>query len=162
MTPIVLRATGLTAVYLLVLSSLAPGDVVIGGLLGLAVAFALRSRDRHGSGQRAAASPATRLRAAGVVLLQTAAEITRGSWRTARFCLGAATEPGLLEIPRAGRSPVNVAMWGVLTGLSPDEVVVHVDEARDVLLVHLVDATNPAAVRERHAHSQDWQRRVVP
>jgi hypothetical protein len=42
-------------------------------------------------------------------------------------------------------------MWGVLTGESPDEIVVDVDEARGVAVVHLVDASDPAAIRARHA-----------
>ena len=53
----------------------------------------------------------------------------------------------------------SVALWGVLTGEAPDEVVVDVDEARGVLIVHLVDAADPDAVRARHAgtHAR-WQR----
>ena len=33
----------------------------------------------------------------------------------------------------------------------------------DVLIVHLIDASDPAAVRARHARTHErWQRRVVP
>ena len=74
-----------------------------------------------------------------------------GSWRTARFCLRGGGSPGFVEIPRDGRSPHAVALWGVLTGEAPDEVPVDIDEERDVLIVHLVDASDPDAVRERHA-----------
>ena len=56
-----------------------------------------------------------------------------------------------------------MALWGVLTGEAPDEVPVDVDEERDVLIVHLVDASDPAAVRERHGRTHERrQRRVVP
>ena len=159
MTGVVLRATGLTAVYLLVLTSIAPGDVVVGILLGLAVATALRSRrplhDR--------ASGPARLGAAVVVGAQTLAEMIRGSWRVARFCLGSSGRPGFVEIPRQGRSRVNVALWGVLTGEAPDEVVVDVDVERDMLIVHLVDAEEPDAVRARHRRAYErWQGTVVP
>jgi hypothetical protein len=57
---------------------------------------------------------------------------------------------------------MNVALWGVLTGEAPDEVPVEVDEARGVLLVHLVDASDPGAVRARHERASARQRRVVP
>ena len=59
--------------------------------------------------------------------------------------------PGFVEIPRGDRSRHGVALWGVLTGEAPDEIPVDVDERRRVLIVHLVDAGDPAAVRARHA-----------
>jgi multisubunit Na+/H+ antiporter MnhE subunit len=145
MIGLLLRAAGLTLVYLLVLTSVHPGDVAIGAILGLAVAAWLRPR------RGAAAAPApVSLRGAAAMVAQTAAEMVRGSWRTVRFCLGAPAAPGLVEIPRGDRTPVEVAIWGVLTGEAPDEVVVDVEEQRDVLVVHLIDAGDTEAVRERH------------
>ena len=62
----------------------------------------------------------------------------------------------------ADRSRHAVALWGVLTGEAPDEVPVDVDEERDVLIVHLVDASDPDAVRERHRRAYERaQRKVV-
>ena len=152
MTGILLRAAGLLGIYLLVLTSAAPGDVLVGGLLGLAVALTLRPRG--------AARPRAGM---GALLLDTAVEMVRGSWRVVRFCLGAPAGPGLVEIPRGDRSRHEVALWGVLTGEAPDEVVVDVDERRGVLIVHLVDAGDPDAVRARHARTHArWQRKVVP
>jgi multisubunit Na+/H+ antiporter MnhE subunit len=85
-----------------------------------------------------------------------------GSWRTARFCLRGTGQPGFVEIPRGERSRHQVALWGVLTGEAPDEVPVDVDEERDVLIVHLVDASDPDAVRDRHRRAwENAQRRVV-
>ena len=150
MSGLLLRAAALTAVYLLVLTSLHPADVVVGAVLGLAVAGKLRPR--HAA---AAPAPAVSPWGAAAMLAQTAAELVLGSWRTARFCLGAPSAPGLVEIPRADRSRVEVAVWGVLTGEAPDEVVVDVDEERDVLIVHLLDAADPDAVRARHAATHD-------
>ena len=159
MTGILLRASGLVAVYLLVLSSAMPGDVLIGALLALPIAVALRSRRPHRPGARML----TRVWAAGGLLAQTASEMVRGSWRVARFCLGGEGSPGLVEIPEGDRSRVGVATWGVLTGEAPDEIVVDVDDERRVLIVHLVDASDPAAARARHARTYElWQRRAVP
>lgn len=159
MTGVVLRAAGLTAVYLLVLTSIAPGDVLVGAVLGLAVATSLRSR-RSSRGR--APGPA-RLGAAVVVAAQTLAEMILGSWRVARFCLGSSGSPGFVEIPRQGRSRTGVALWGVLTGEAPDEVPVDVDVERDILIVHLVDAGDPDAVRARHRSAYErWQRTVAP
>ena len=56
-----------------------------------------------------------------------------------------------------------MALWGLLTGEAPDEVPVEVDEARDVLIVHLVDADDPEDVRARHQRAYDeTHRHVVP
>jgi multisubunit Na+/H+ antiporter MnhE subunit len=98
-----------------------------------------------------------------VVAAETALEMVRGSWRVARFCLGSAGTPGLVEVPRGGRSDAGVALWGVLTGEAPDEVPVDVDTERDVLIVHLVDASDPEGVRERHRRVHERsQGKVVP
>ena len=71
----------------------------------------------------------------------------------------------LVDAARAIRTPTGEQLQlraGVLTGEAPDEVPVDVDEERDVLIVHLVDATDPDAVRARHHRAYErWQRRVV-
>jgi multisubunit Na+/H+ antiporter MnhE subunit len=158
-TGVLVRAAGLLAVYLLVLTSTAPGDVLIGALLAVPIAFVLRPRRPS----RRDAPVLARLRGALGLLAQTAAEMARGSWRVARFCLGGASSPGFVEIPQGDRSPINVALWGVLTGEAPDEVPIDVDERRRVLVVHLVDASDPEAVRARHERTNErWQRRVAP
>ena len=159
MSGILVRATGLLAVYLLVLTSAKPGDVVTGALLALPIAVALRPR-RPG---RPAGRVHTRLWAAGGLLAQTASEMVRGSWRVARFCIGGAASPGLVEVPRGERSRHGVALWGVLTGEAPDEIPVDVDERRGTLIVHLVDASDPEGVRARHARTHErWLRQAVP
>lgn len=150
MIGLLLRAAGLALVYLLVLTSVHAGDVAVGGILGLAVATWLRPQRTV-----AAARAPVSARGAAAMLVQTAAEMVRGSWRTVRFCLGAPAAPGLVEIPRGDRTRVEVAVWGVLTGEAPDEVPVDVDEERGVLVVHLVDAGDPQAVRARHRTTHD-------
>jgi multisubunit Na+/H+ antiporter MnhE subunit len=160
MTRVIARALGLMGVYLLVLTSAKPGDAAAGLLLGLAVAVALRPRL---PGRQPAAPTAAALLALGRALAVTAVDMLGVSWRTARFCLRGGGRPGFVEIPRAGRSRHAVALWGVLTGEAPDEVPVDIDEERDVLIVHLVDASDPDAVRERHGRAYERaQRKAVP
>jgi multisubunit Na+/H+ antiporter MnhE subunit len=159
MIALLLRAAALAAVYLLVLTSLAPGDIVVGAAIGLVVSVALRER----AGPAPVPSWPERGLAAVVLAAETAVEMARGSWRVIRFCLGSTARPGLVEIPRGGRSRAGVALWGVLTGEAPDEVPVDVDEERDVLIVHLVDAADPERVRERHrAAFERRQGKVIP
>jgi multisubunit Na+/H+ antiporter MnhE subunit len=159
MSRVILRALALMGVYLLVMTSAKPGDAAVGLLLGFVLAMALRPRPSpDGTGAR----PLAVLAALGPALARTALEMVRGSWRTARFCLRGRGHPGFVEIPRAGRSRHAVALWGVLTGEAPDEVPVDIDEERDVLIVHLVDASDPDAVRARHTRAyEDAQRKVV-
>src|SRR5690606_7970060 len=85
----------------------------------------------------------------------TAADMARGSWRVVRFCLGGPAQPGFVEIPRGERSDGAVALWGVLTGEAPDEYPVEVDDERDVLIVHILDASDPDAIRARHARNYE-------
>ena len=160
MSGVVIRALGFTGIYLLVLTSTQPGDALLGLVLGIGLAVALRPR-RAGAGAQTP-TPAALL-ALGSVVARTAVEMARGSVRTARFCLGRGDRPGFVEIPRDGRSRHAVALWGVLTGEAPDEVPVDVDEERDVLIVHLVDASDPDAGRDRHRRAWERaQRKVVP
>lgn len=159
MKVVLLRAGALASVYLLVLTSLEPGDILVGALLGLAVSLALDPRTPSPGGARATA----RVGAAALGVAVIAAEMARGSGRVVRFCLGAKADPGFVEIPRDGRSRRNLGLWGVLTGEAPDEVPVDIDDDRDVLIVHLVDAGDPDAVRARHRRAYTrWQRKVVP
>lgn len=160
MTGVLVRAAALTGIYLLVLTSLKWGDVLIGAALGLAVALALRGAEPVTGEARALG----RVWAAAGVAASTAVEMAVGSVRVARFCLraGRGADPGFVEIPRDGRSRRAVALWGVLTGEAPDEIPVDVDEERDVLIVHLIDARDPDAVRARHRRNrEDGQRKVI-
>jgi multisubunit Na+/H+ antiporter MnhE subunit len=159
MNRIVIQTLAFMGIYLLVLTSTAPGDVLVGALVGLGLALALRPR---AAGRRTTIASPAAVVALGSVVFTTAVEMARGSWRTARFCLGLGGQPGFVEIPRAGRSRHGVALWGVLTGEAPDEVPVDIDEDRDVLIVHLVDASDPDAVRDRHRRAYETaQHRVV-
>ena len=120
-------------------------------MLGLGVAFALRPRT--------ATTPLSlRPRAVPGLLCETAAEMVRGSWRVVRFCLTGRGAPGFVEIPRDDRSDLDVALWGLVTGEAPDEIVVDVDDERDVLVVHLTDASDPDAVRARHRRALEQRR----
>jgi multisubunit Na+/H+ antiporter MnhE subunit len=153
---IAVRTVGLAAIYLLVLTSLDPYDIAAGLLLGLVVSIALRTRGADGAGVGLTGGP----RAIIEAMAATAREMVLGSWRVVCFCLrpGSAT-PGFVEVPRDGRTRSDLALWGLLTGEAPDEVPVDIDEERDVLLVHLVDARDPDAVRARHHRAHERMER---
>jgi multisubunit Na+/H+ antiporter MnhE subunit len=158
MSRIIVQALALMAIYLLVMTSAKPADAAAGLVLGLALAVALRPRL---PGRRPATPSRAALLALGPLLAQTVVEMAVGTWRTALFCLRGAGRPGFVEIPRGERSRHSVALWGVLTGEAPDEIPVDVDEERQVLIVHLVDAGDPDAVRERHRRAYERAQRKV-
>jgi multisubunit Na+/H+ antiporter MnhE subunit len=155
MSRVITQALALMGVYLLVMTSAKPADAAAGLLLGLGLAVALRPRH---PGRRPTVSGFLAL---GRALATTAVEMARGSWRTARFCLRGGAQPGFVEIPREARTRHAVALWGVVTGEAPDEVPVDIDEKRDVLIVHLIDASDPDAVRERHRRAYERAQRKV-
>jgi multisubunit Na+/H+ antiporter MnhE subunit len=157
MTGVALRIVGLTAIYLLVLTSVDLGDVLVGGVIAavLAVGAGAAGPRRTAAGWRRWAAAVAR------TLAVTAWEVVLGTVRVVRFCLSGRGTPGFVEIPRADRSRHAVALWGVLTGEAPDEYPVAVDDERHVLIVHLVDAGDPDAVRARHEAAREQHLRVV-
>jgi multisubunit Na+/H+ antiporter MnhE subunit len=157
-----LLTVALTATYLLVLTSVHPGDVLVGAVLSALIALAM---------QRVAparAHPAPPLRARLVafppLLASALAAIVRGAGHVAGCCLAPRRiQPaGVVAIPTGDGSPSGVALSGIMAGLSPDGVVVDVDDERGVLLVHVLDTDDAERVRSRHLESYERQRRVWP
>ena len=156
---VLLRVGGLTAIYLLVLTSADPGDVLVGMLLATGLVLATRPAGTR----RGAAGWGRWFVALARMVVVTAWEIALGTGRVVRFCLTDAGSPGFVEIPRGDRSRRGVALWGILTGEAPDEYPVAVDDERHVLVVHNIDAGDPGAIVARHAAARDtFQRDVVP
>jgi multisubunit Na+/H+ antiporter MnhE subunit len=156
------RVVVLAAIYLLVLTSTAPGDVLVGGLLAagiVAAGRAVRRPDRP----PAETSLARRLAGVPALLGGTLVDMVRASWQVGRCCLrGRLPAPGLVSVPIGPRAG-SAAAWAVRVGLSPDTIVVEADEERGELLLHVLDARNPDAVRREQLDSYERrQRRVFP
>jgi multisubunit Na+/H+ antiporter MnhE subunit len=154
----------LAAVYLLTLGSTDPLDLALGLVLAAALAVGLRGqlpppggRDRPPLGLRVAAFPLL----VGAVL----AEIAKGTWDVGLRVLGLRPlqGPGIVLVPIGERSPIGVAVTGLLVGLSPGSMLLEVDERRRMMLFHVIDARDPDAVRAQIDRLyQRWQRRVFP
>jgi multisubunit Na+/H+ antiporter MnhE subunit len=157
-----LGTVALTTVYLLVLTSVRPGDVLVGAVLSAAIAAAFTFARPTA---RTDPSLARRVAAAPAFVLATLADMVRGHWHVALYVLGGRRleSPGIVAIPKGARSSSGVAAWGYLTAISPDEIVVEADDEQGVLLVHLLDARNVPAIRARHEQTYEQrQRRVFP
>jgi multisubunit Na+/H+ antiporter MnhE subunit len=71
--------------------------------------------------------------------------------------------PGIVPIPIAERTPLGVTITSLVTTLSPGTFLVDVDEADRSMLMHVIDASNPDAVREEYeVFYRRYQRHVFP
>lgn len=156
----------LAGVYVLTLASLDPLDVATGLLLGATVTWLLRrlfySEAGPPLGLAGLAGRITRFPLFALVVIW---EITIGTWRVTQAVTGLkpVRRPGIVAIPVGERTPVGVAATAVAITLSPGELMVEIDEKRGVMLVHVLDADDPDAIRERYERFyQRYQRGVFP
>lgn len=162
MIGLLLRVAALTAIYLLVLTSVAPGDVLVGIVVSASLVAA--GRRIRPLGPRPDVPLARRLAGAPALVAGTAVDLVGSTWRTAAWCLRPArTAAGLVTVPIPPCTPSSAAAWGIRVGLTPDTVVVELDEERGRMLLHVIDARDPDAVRADQLDSYERrQRRVFP
>jgi multisubunit Na+/H+ antiporter MnhE subunit len=153
----------LTATYLLTLASAHPLDVALGTALAITLVLGLRGRLVPPAGR---AGPMLRRFAAfPLLLVALLADIAVGTWDVALRVvhLRPLESPGIVQIPIGDRSPLGVAVTGLLVGLSPGSLLLDVDSEHRVMLFHVIDAHDPDAVRARiDTFYQRYQRRVWP
>ncbi|OBK11070.1 Na+/H+ antiporter subunit E [Mycobacterium asiaticum] len=156
MKGIVARVATLTSVYLLALTSLKPGDIVVGVVLASLI---VGLGGRFGRGDAHSMPPPgtsalRRLAGLPALLFFTAIDMCRGSWQVAACCLGLRPmAPGVVSIPIEPNRPNSAAVWAIRVGLAPDSVVVDVDDKKGELLLHVLDASDPDAVRRAQINS---------
>jgi multicomponent Na+:H+ antiporter subunit E len=152
----------LTALYCGVLDSAHPLDVVIGAAVSLGV-IALVGLPIEGNpgapsiGRRLMALP--RWQAAVVW------DVLVGTWNVTKAVLARrpADNGGIVEIPVDGRSESAVVVAALTLTLSPGEVFVDHDPERAVMLIHVLDARDPEAVRAHHREFYErHQKPVIP
>lgn len=162
MISLLLRVAALTAVFLLVLTSLAPGDVLLG--IVLSVALVAAGRRIRPLGPPSDASLARRLAGVPALVGGTLVDLAGSTWRTAVWCLSSHRTPaGLATVPIPPCAPSSAAAWGVRVGITPDTVVVEIDNNQGWMLLHVLDAGDPDAVRAAQLDSYERrQRRVFP
>ena len=159
-----LRIAGLGLVFALTLASADLVDLALGAAVGGGLLLALRGRLRLGPAghlpplpQRLLWSPVL----AGAIL----ADILQGTWDVALrvLHLRRLEQPGLVRVPIGDRTERGVAVAALATTLSPGTVLVDIDWERRDMLLHVIDASDPDAVRARLERFYDrFQRKVVP
>jgi multicomponent Na+:H+ antiporter subunit E len=165
MTNHITAALLLVVIYALTLASFEPWDLLAGLVVAAALLVATRGlRLEHGAD--GAAPPLwRRLARFPALCLAVAREIVVGTWQVTLVVtrLRPLREPGIVAIPVGDRTTAGVAASALLATLSPGEVFVDLDEGRRLMLVHVLDASDPEAVRRRYdAFYRRHQRGVFP
>jgi multisubunit Na+/H+ antiporter MnhE subunit len=163
MIGVLLRVVALTGLYLLIVSSTKIGDIATGAVLA-ALVVAVGRRHRRTSAPTSARATLRRLAGVPALIGGTFVDVVTGSAQVIRCCLLRPPDPGLVWLPTGPTtSPASFAAWGIRLGITPNTVVVDVDEERGAVLVHVLDARDPETVRdEQLASYRSRQQRVFP
>lgn len=153
---------GLAGIYALALGSTKPADLATGVLLGL-IGVVLERRVGRGRVHSRAPAPVKAAAMAGMAAT-TVREIVLGTIHVTAFVLGLRKlrAPGIVEVPVGDRTSAGIAVTGILCGMPPGDLFVDSDPDRGVMLVHVLDASDPEAVCERYRRFYERQRKVVP
>ncbi len=147
----------LTLTYALVLASFKPWDLVIGVAVSGVLLFLFRRFIFEGQRVGGGSIPRKFL-AFWPFAVVTAGRVVAGTWEVALVTLHLRElkNPGIVAVPIGERTPLGVAVSALSTTLSPGTVLIDVDRERGVMLIHVIDASEPNAVRESE---QDFYRR---
>lgn len=157
----------LMVVYCLALASFAPWDMALGMLLGAIGLAVFHDGLPPIPGKSDDQTPSWPARAIAFVPFAaiTVWEILIGSVRVALIVLGVRKleHPGIVAVPIGERSRLGVVVTGVTTTLAPGSIVLDVDWDRRMILVHVIDASDPDRVRADMQRLYDrYQRKVFP
>ena len=157
MTRYVAAVALLTLLYALALASFDPLDLLFGA--GLSTVLVYFSR-RFVFGENPHGGPPLPGRAVAFVPFAFAVfkEILKGTWQVTLVTLHLRPldQPGIVAVPIGQRTSAGVAAWAVVTGLPPGSFFVDVDRERGVVLIHVIDASDPEGFREEQ---EDFYRR---
>ena len=153
-----------TVVYAMTLASFHPWDLALGALLGGGLLLAFRPF-LFGEAPLTPGTLVIRLARSvpfvGAVLL----DIAKGTWEVSLVVLHLRplSHPGIVAVPIGERSSLGVAVAGLATTLSPGSFLVDVEWDKGIMLFHVLDATDPNAVRSAYQRFYDrYQRHVFP
>lgn len=134
----------LTLVWLLLNNSAAPGQILLGALLGLLIPLFTR---RFWPERLVFARPDLVLRFTGLVLK----DIILANFGVARVVLGPlqAIQPAFVRVPLDIRGDFPITLLASVVSLTPGTVSADIDAERRCLLVHALNVDDPQAlVRE--------------
>jgi multicomponent Na+:H+ antiporter subunit E len=165
---ILLEITGLTAVFLLMLASDSWADALVGVVISFVVLFTFRGflieTQDHEYHDRAP-SLITRIMYFPLFLIMVLKDVTVGTWQVLGYSLGwrKLDRSGIITVPIGDCTPTGVSILAIVTTLAPGSALVDIDWAEGQMLVHVIDASDPEAVRHAHRHFYErYQKKVFP
>jgi multisubunit Na+/H+ antiporter MnhE subunit len=164
MNRFLISLVGLVAVYVLVLASAAPWDIAIGVLIGVSLLL-LAQGYVFGGRLRPIPALGRRILAFFPFVLMVIWEIIHGTWDVALIVLHLRPlrKPGIIPLPIGDRTPLGIAISSLVVALPPGSFMVDVDYEKDVILIHMIDASDPDAIRARFQEFyRRYQRHVFP
>jgi len=133
---------GLTALWLLLNQTLAPGQIVLGAVMALALAWA-------SSSLRPLRAPLRRVDVAAILMLVVLKEIVRSNIGVARIVLGLTRgrklRSGCLRIPLELRDPHGLAALATIITSTPGTVWAGLSADGSILTVHVLDLRDEEA-----------------
>ncbi len=149
MTFLTVIILGLTLVYALVLASFAPQDLLMGAFLATSLVWIYRRTLFPKSlpeGEYVLHILAFMPKFLGMLVW----DILKGTWQVTTFVVGlkALDHPGIVKIPLGNHSRAGTGIVGLFVTLSPGSFLVDIDWEERVMLVHVIDASNPDTTRE--------------
>jgi len=138
MVPYPILSVFLLGMWLLLNQSLAPGHILLGGIIGLAGGLATASLQLPGGSVR---RPLLLVRLAFVVLL----DIIRSNIAVMRIILNPRRKAtsGFVDIQLDMRNHYALAILACIITSTPGTVWVHYDSATGRLMIHVLDLTDP-------------------
>jgi len=161
---LLLSLVPLVLVYVLVLASAGPWDAAIGTALAGALLWGTRGF-LFGESPAPPANPVRRLAAFVPFATATLRDVLRGTWNVALVVLHLRPlrHPGIVAVPIGERTLLGVAVTALVDTLSPGSCLVDVDWERRTILLHVIDASDPDAIRAAHERFyRRYQRHVFP
>ncbi|HLF67702.1 MAG TPA: Na+/H+ antiporter subunit E [Gaiellaceae bacterium] len=164
MNRLLLSLAALTLIYALAVASFHPWDLAFG--LGASALVLLLFR-AFLFGERLCSIDGLGARALALLpfVWRILVDMTVGTWRVASVVLHLRPleSPGIVAVPLGERSAAGAVVSAFAATLSPGEYLVEIDWERRRLLMHVLDARDPEAVRKHFETFYDrYQRRVVP
>ncbi len=160
MSGFLLRLGLLAGVWLLALGKVSVGDLIVGLLLSAGLLWLLgyhrSDRSPEGLGRRVVRF--------WPFLLVAVRDIVAGTWDVTTIVLGRRpATPDYVEVPIGARTRNGIVVTSWLTTLIPGSALIDVDDARGVMLFHVLDATDPEAFRSAlDRFYERYQRHVFP
>lgn len=154
----------LTLVYVTVLGSLDPWDLVLGAAMSLGMVLLFRRLALPTRPTPVALYPA-RLLWFIVFAGAIAWEVTLGAWTVLGVVLRIRPmrRSGIVLIPVESSTRSGVAVSALVVTISPGTYLLDLDRERRVMLIHALDASDPDSLRDHfHRFYERFQRNVFP